>query len=504
LVDDKEALKKTALIFPEGFDVILNHFSGDIAVQSLQQAKPFAHVVMDASHEDALHVQCNNIHITYLDMEAWVERQPHVYSDMLKKILHGFARGEWAPAPINMYSAREVDQALSACREESVALAIGVSEEIPALPKSADNLHFGKGCYLVTGGFGGFGLKLAEWLAQRGARHLVLVGRNGAVSDDAKNTLALLRDQGVDVFEAKTDVSESRQVEALIARVQEIFPPLKGVFHTAAVLDDAMLNDLTAERLIAVMKPKALGAWHLHCYTKDLDLDHFVLFSSISALVGKPGQSNYVAANTYLDQLAHYRQSRGLAAISLDWGVLAEVGMAARQGVEEQLLHMGIGSFSPDEAMQMLGKALSVPDAQMGLMNMNWQAFGQANSSSGFVLRYEDLLDPEWLTGENALQSFYDELKSYKGLEKTEHLVSLLIQEIAKIMRLPTDNIDTDMPLGQYGLDSLMAVEIQAMVEKQTGARLSMLEFMQDNSIDLLADKLLVRLEPYLDQNVKA
>ncbi|NOX92214.1 MAG: SDR family NAD(P)-dependent oxidoreductase [Gammaproteobacteria bacterium] len=498
-LEDKDVLQKTATIYPEGFDVILNNLPGDIAVQSLKQAKPFARVVMNAAHENTLHVQCNNIQITYLDMDALIECQPRVYRDILKKILNGFAGGAWTPVPIDVYSAKEVGLALSLCREHSIALAIGASEEIPASPKSTNNVYFGEGSYLVTGAFGGFGLKLAEWLAQRGAKHLILVGRSGAVSYDAKNTLALLRDRGIEVFEARVDISESSQVEALMIQIRDTFPPLKGVFHTAAVLDDSMLNDLTTERLTAVMRPKALGAWHLHCHTKNLGLDHFVLFSSISSLVGKPGQGNYVAANAYLDQLAHYRQSLGLAAISLDWGVLAEVGMAARQGVEDQLMHMGIGSFSPDEAMQMLGKALSVSDAQMGLMHMNWQAFSQSNSSAGFVLRYEDLLNPEWLTGENSLQPFYDELNSYKGPDRVNHLVSLLIEWIAKIMRLPVDNIDTDVPLSQYGLDSLMAVEVQAMVEKQTGARLSMLEFMQDNSIDLLADKLLIRLEQHLD-----
>jgi acyl carrier protein len=247
------------------------------------------------------------------------------------------------------------------------------------------------------------------------------------------------------------------------------------------------------------MRPKALGAWHLHYYTESLNLDYFVLFSSISALVGKPGQGNYVAANAYLDQLAHYRRLKGLTALSINWGVLAEVGMAAQRGMEERLMRIGIGSFTPDEAMQMLAVALNVPNAQLCLINIDWQAFFLNNSRTRIIeLRYEHLLEPAWLSGESPLQKFYDELHSRDAQQRLTYIVELLSTWVARIMRLPADNLDTDVPLNNFGLDSLIAVEIRGVIDSQTGVTLSVLEVMQDNSIEQLANKLLARLEKQL------
>ncbi len=479
-------------------DVIISTRVDEFIKQSLSQLKPFARLLLVDTQIDHVSLQqLKNIQILQFDSQDFAQQHKAHYQQSLAQTLARLQQGQLSPAPIEVFDLKHHEQALQATAQHSVAIQMSTTAtiEAQALPQA---LALQQGSYLITGGFGGFGLKLAAWLVKQGVKQLILVGRRGAASDDAKRTLALLKQSGAQIEEAKVDITQAEQVQDLIKHIQQHCLPLVGVFHTAAVLDDAMLNDLSAERLAAVMLPKAKGAWYLHQATKDLNLAYFVLFSSISALVGKPGQSNYVAANAYLDQLAHYRRAQGLHGLSLNWGVLSEVGMAARQNVEARLQRMGIGSFNPDEAMQLLALSLQSQQGQLGLMNIDWQAFWQTNSNRNVALRYADLLEPEWLITTSPLQQLYDELKGREFEERQHYLQNLLRTWITDIMRLPADNLELDMSLNHFGLDSLMAVEVQGKIESQTGVSLSVLEVMQDNSIEQLSDKLLSRLQAQL------
>jgi hypothetical protein len=311
------------------------------------------------------------------------------------------------------------------------------------LPASHDNnIIHDYGSYLITGGFGGFGLVVARWLAAQGAKTLVLVGRSGASSEAACQAIKDLEYRGVRVFPVAADIGKEDDVRHLITQIQSNCPPLIGVFHTAGVLDDAMLTDLTPERFDVVMQPKAMGAWYLHKYTRKLPLHCFVLFSSISALVGKPGQGNYVAANAFLDQLAHWRHAQGLPGLSLNWGVLSKVGMASRQQVEDRLSRIGIGSFTPDEAMQMMDWALRGNIPQLGLMNVDWQRWWKTNRAPTTIRRYGPLLGDLVLDQESPAEMFFRELQALKPEERAAHVVDRVVSLYALVMRLPEEDLD--------------------------------------------------------------
>jgi NAD(P)-dependent dehydrogenase (short-subunit alcohol dehydrogenase family) len=190
-------------------------------------------------------------------------------------------------------------------------------------------LHLsGDACYLVTGGLSGFGLATARWLAAKGAGALVLLGRSGASTPEAKEAVAGLQAAGVQVQVKKGDVSDAARMEEILAEIDRDLPPLKGIVHAAMVLDDALLTNLDGERLRKVLAPKILGAWHLHNLTKKLPLDLFVLYSSATTFLGNPGQGNYVAANMYLESLAAMRRAAGLPALCVSWGAISDVGYA--------------------------------------------------------------------------------------------------------------------------------------------------------------------------------
>ena len=192
----------------------------------------------------------------------------------------------------------------------------------PAISLRADST------YLITGGMGGLGLKTAEWMVRKGARHLVLLGRSKP-SSLAMSIVEKMRHEGIDIFIAQADVSDAAQLKKVFDKIETGMPVLRGVIHEAGILDDGAILNLNAERMKKVMAPKIDGTWNLHNATLNLPLDFFVLFSSAVSVLGSPGQANYAAASSYLDAMSHYRRNLGLPAISINWGPWAEVGLAA-------------------------------------------------------------------------------------------------------------------------------------------------------------------------------
>ncbi|NJR64506.1 MAG: SDR family NAD(P)-dependent oxidoreductase, partial [Leptolyngbyaceae cyanobacterium CRU_2_3] len=170
--------------------------------------------------------------------------------------------------------------------------------------------------YLITGGLGGLGLQLATWLVNQGVRHLMLVGRKSA-SESARQCLKQLEAVGAEIIVVQADIAETEQVARVLARA-ETLPPLRGIFHLAGILEDGVLLRQNWTRFAEVMAAKMRGAWLLHTQTQHLDLDYFVLFSSVASLLGSPGQGNYAAANAFLDALAQHRRHQGQAGLSIE------------------------------------------------------------------------------------------------------------------------------------------------------------------------------------------
>ncbi len=153
------------------------------------------------------------------------------------------------------------------------------------------------GTHLITGGFGGFGLETAKWLVERGARHLVLIGRKGAASEEARDALKAFASRGVQVLGDPCDITDHAALTRLFDKIRKTMPPLAGVIHAAMVLDDTIVQNLDVNRLRLVIDPKVKGAEALDLMTRRSALDYFVLYSSVTTLIGNPGQGNYVAAN---------------------------------------------------------------------------------------------------------------------------------------------------------------------------------------------------------------
>jgi acyl carrier protein len=329
-------------------------------------------------------------------------------------------------------------------------------------------------------------------MVQEGARNLALVGRSGAKTAYAKNSVKELESQGVSVNVICADIGKQKDVVSMLDKIAQSMPPLRGVMHAAAVLDDALLANLDEARLRKVAAPKARGAWLLHQHTLDLPLDHFVLFSSVSALMGNPGQGNYVAANVFLDSLAEYRRTLGLAATSVNWGALAEVGMVAQDAtVSEQLARAGINPIPPSVACAALASALWDNRTQLGFMDMDWAKWGQINPAASAIPSLAYVVGAK-SSGKNAEASkIRAALLSVDSGDRTEMLALMMVELVSETMHKPANKIDINMPLSDMGIDSLMAVELQYGVSTRFGVDIPVLELVRSGSILELAGDLL-------------
>src|SRR5690606_2459563 len=212
-----------------------------------------------------------------------------------------------------------------------------VRSATPLQPAGVFPFPLTPGAHLLPGGLGGLGLKVAHWLAEQGAGHLVLTSRSGlpvreewdnlpAGSEAARRVAAVqaIEALGVTVTVTAVDVADEAQMVALLAQFGDTLPPLRGVMHIAAALDATPLEHMKLDDLQAMFHAKVAGSWVLHRLTREMALDYFVLFSSTTALWGVSGMAHYAAANCFLDALAHYRRAQGLPALSVNWGLWEE------------------------------------------------------------------------------------------------------------------------------------------------------------------------------------
>lgn len=354
------------------------------------------------------------------------------------------------------------------------------------------------GTYLVTGGLGGLGLAVAEWMIERGARHLVLIGRSDP-SPAASETLDGLK-RRANVAVVKADVSRTDQVADVVTNIERSMPALKGIVHAAGVLDDGILLQLNAERFEKVMAPKMGGAWNLHIFTLNRPLDFFVLFSSAASLLGPAGQGNYSAANAFLDGLAYYRRSLGLSALSVNWGRWSDVGLAARPDRNRRLELRGIRSFTPEEGLQALTRLMVEDCTQAGVMPFDfdhWSEFYPTCRDLAFYEEVKELQAKGDSVGQRAVKETELTRKMLLAInheDRPTHIEAYLGRQLARVLAVPESSLaslDTDQPLTRYGVDSLMAIELRGRIDADLGASIRVVSFLNGSSLAQIARQVL-------------
>ncbi|MGZ4741410.1 MAG: SDR family NAD(P)-dependent oxidoreductase, partial [Ilumatobacteraceae bacterium] len=394
-----------------------------------------------------------------------------------------------APLPVSAFAAEAVQSAFRFMAEAGHIGKIVVTHRADAPRIRSD------GSYLVTGGLGGLGLEVARWLVEQGARHVTLAGRSAA-SPEAAERIVAMEAAGATVRVVQGDVADAGDVRRIVDASVASGVPLRGVFHAAGVVDDGVLEQQTSQRFAAVFAPKVLGAAHLDEATRDADLDHFVLFSSASALLGAPGQSNYAAANSALDAVAARRLALGLPALSLNWGAWGEVGMAARLPSRERqrLADRGIGLLSTSMALDALGQLMDHDAANVAVLDVDWPLLAaHAGDAGPPALLHELTAGPriDQSRSAGAGPGLLASLAEAEPHARHALVVAHVHEHVARVLGLAADEVlDHDDELAALGLDSLMAVELTNRLRSATGLTLSTTVAFDHPSISALADHL--------------
>ena len=464
----------------EGVDLVLNSLDGEAMERSLGLLKPFGRF-LELGKRDVygntsigLRPMRHNISYHLIDVDQLAAQRPAVASEVLQEVAALLMDGRVRPLP-----RREMPlaQAAEAFRLMQAAGHIGKLVLVPgdaALPVPQAPATFtarADATYVVVGGLGGFGLETARWLARHGARRLALLGRRGVRTPGATDALAALATDGVDARAFTCDAADEVSLETALTAIRCDLGPIAGIVHAAMHLEDGLIASLDVAKFERSLRAKWVAAELLDRLTRDDDLHLFLLFSSVTTVLGNPGQANYVAANAALEAIARRRHRAGLPALAVGWGPIADAGILTRQaGVAEELeRRMGAAPMTAAEALDGLPRLLQSGLPVVTYAPMDWNSAKQlltALQAPAFT----------WLAQyrENAAPAvdIRAMLAGHDDAEAESLILGLLVEEMASVMRLPADRVDPARPLAEIGMDSLMAVELRLGMEARFGMSL--------------------------------
>ncbi|MFH8563246.1 SDR family NAD(P)-dependent oxidoreductase [Streptomyces sp. NPDC017988] len=476
----------TSLDALTGADTVLLDCAGDGGTDILEGVRAHVGRVLAHIHAWLAHDASASARLAVLTRGA-VEVHPGEGADPVQAAVHGLVRSARSEHPERfalLDLAPGADPADvpwpavgAALADQETEIAVrGGDVFVPRLVRTAPDAEApapcsGQGTFLVTGGTGVIGSAVARHLVTtHGVRDLVLAGRRGADAPGATGLAEELRAAGAEVRLAVCDVSQRSELAELIGSL----PELRGVVHAAGVLDDGMVTAQTAERLDTVLRPKADAAWHLHGLTKERDLDLFVLFSSAAGVFGSPGQSNYAAANTFLDALARHRRASGLPAHSLAWGLWADLSAMTGTLSDTDLDRLdrgGLRAFSADEGLALFDAAvrLTAPVAVPVRLDLRDQADPPA------LLRSLARPAPRRAAAAPAAVSsaWHERLLGLPDAERVAALVDLVREHVATVLGHTTpEDIAPEQSFDALGFDSLTAVELRNRLAEFTKVQL--------------------------------
>ena len=328
------------------------------------------------------------------------------------------------------------------------------------------------GSYLITGGLGGLGLKVAEWMGKQGARNLILCGRKNAAGPAAEK-ITRIEKSGCRVLVLRVDVADPEAVRDLMREIAGAMPPLRGIVHAAGVIDDGVLIRQGIGRFKTVMAPKVLGTWNLHQATADRNLDFFVCFSSAASLIGSGGQANYAAANAFMDAFVQERRRTGLPGLSINWGPWADAGMAAEREDSRggKMTGQGMEPLTAERGLELLGELLSRGTTQACVLAMDWRKYLTHHYPKGAPPFFRIVAGTPG--GGEKKSDFAAWLKDAPAGERRAGLFNYVRSRVAATLGMKSaEQLGPRERLFDLGLNSLMAVELKNRLEAGIGISL--------------------------------
>jgi len=473
----------------KGMDTLINAAPDFAASEALSALGPFGRCIdlcpADAVSRARVAARLpDNASLQLADAAALWSSRPQRARELMTEVLGQLASGGLPSLPI---SACEVGALIRNDGERLVALP--PASEAGITPSCRDNVT-----YLVTGGLGGLGLHIARRLVRDGARHLVLVGRR-APSLEAMDVLAELAECGADVQTRQVDVANADAVSAMLDQIRESMPPLGGIIHAAGVLDNGLIVQMEAPQVMAVMPAKVLGAWNLHMATRDDALDFFIMFSSLASFIGSPGQSNYAAANAFLEALAEQRQRSGQPGLAVAWGPWAEAGMAADVHNLQRLAQHGMGMIPLEGGLDLL-EDLILENCQgaMAALPMNWSNWSQTRGYAAQTPFFAALVPQQARARTQVGKITAAALEGKPADVQLDQVRATVLLAVCQSLMLEPDSVDLDIPLTALGLDSIMSLELKDRLEACIDVVVRTNALVSGKSVTALAEQFLADL----------
>jgi acyl transferase domain-containing protein/NADPH:quinone reductase-like Zn-dependent oxidoreductase/NAD(P)-dependent dehydrogenase (short-subunit alcohol dehydrogenase family)/acyl carrier protein len=459
--------------WPDGVDVVLNSLAGEAMERSLALVKPFGRFVelgkRDYAEDRRIAVRPFRRNVTYfgVDVDQLPRARPAEAARLLEAIRGRLASGDLRPIPYTLRAAEEVEDAFRLLQASAHIGKIVITPPRPGATRAAAWAP-GPGTILITGGTAGFGLECAKWLAARGAARLALLSRRGPATPGVGEAITALAALGARASAHAVDAADPVALDALLAALRAE-GPITGIVHAAAIFDDGAATAMNAARFARVLGPKLAAAENLDRLTAGDPLNLFLLFSSATTGLGNPGQANYVAANAALEALARRRCARGLPALAVGWGPIADAGILARETGTARTLgrRLGVEPMAAQEALDALPGLIAGGAPVVALARIAWKRAGAALP----VLREPAFaaLHGRAEEADAGIADMRAHLLALPAEEARALLVRIAVEELGRILRLSPEGIAADTPVARLGLDSLGGLELRGALEARLG-----------------------------------
>lgn len=499
-----------------GVDVIINSVSGETFRQTWECIASFGRFIEIGTDNITTNAHmemgkfAKNVTFAAVDLNEHLSERPEQTMKIFSKAMSLIRDGTVSPAQsVTTFGIAEVQNAFRTLQAEKHMGKIVVmpqpNEMVKVVPRDTRRTLFrADSSYLLVGGLGGLGRAIASWMVRCGAKNIIFASRSGLVKQSARDLVEDLESKGTRVAVFNCDISKVEELDSLLAQSAESMPPICGVIQAAMVIKNSFFQNMTLADYNASIQPKVCGTWNLHNRLPKANLDFFILLSSAVGIIGNASQAAYAAASTFQDAFASYRTNLGLPAISLDLGMIDDVGYVAENAsVQQSLEKLGFEGVKEAELMAMLHSAIAEPlrttkpaytisglgtykenELRPALTNPRFSHFRRmgthnlARSSSSSATA----------TGGSEIDTLHTALRQAASVEEaTETICEALMEKMTTLLMVPREEISPKKPMTEYGMDSLVAVQMRAWVAAAMAAPVSILELLANGEVRALA-----------------
>ncbi|SCV26211.1 polyketide synthase [Fusarium fujikuroi] len=499
----------------EGVDILLD-FSRGIPRTPLSSVSDDGRIVslggFDTSETPSLaaEVMSRNLTFSFIDV---MRLKPKVLTQLAKTMMQLLAEDKiQTPQQLPVYKISDIKDGFRKLQDDTIERAIVTAEQGDVVPQFVQDRRLwtfdGDSSYLVAGGSGGLGRAIIRWMADRGAKHLIIPSRSGATSEAAAQLVAELASRGVNIVAPKCDVSVREDVAVMLKECSHTMPPIKGCINAAMVLQDAIFqSNMTFQQWQLTIRSKIHTSKNLH-ELLPRDLDFFILLSSLAGVVGQMASANYAGGCAYQDALARYRRAHAQNALSLDIGWMSNIGIIAEKEAYQRQRQTS-NDMQPIDDKELLAlltlccdpnNQIELPPLSEGqvLFGLRTPADILSEGQQPPALLERPLLSAfSFLAGnnntptqavdhaENARDVFQ---KSTDAGERQRVVIRAIAAKLARAMSISPDDVEPSKPLSSYGVDSLMAVELRNWINKEFNSTVAVFDIIGSISIAGVAE----------------